>query len=172
MTTEEQIDHIKYISKCDSYKAIGFTASCFDILHAGHCLMLKEAKDNCDILVVALQTDPTIDRPYKNKPVQTFKERRTQVESNKYVDYILEYTTEDELLKILKRLMPDIRFLGDDYVGKQFTGNELPIFIHYCDRSHGYSTTSLRNRVVEAYRESLRTNFYQECAQRLIQKNN
>jgi glycerol-3-phosphate cytidylyltransferase len=129
---------------------VGIVASCFDLLHAGHYLLLKEAKDNCDILVVALQTDPTIDRPEKNKPVQSYEERLIQISGVKYVDLIVKYETEDELMGVLLRINPDIRFLGSDYIGKGFTGDNLEIPIKYIDRSHGFSTSDLRQRVFQA----------------------
>lgn len=129
---------------------IGFVASCFDLLHAGHYLLFKQAKNECDIFVVALQTDPTIDRPEKNKPVQTYEERLIQVSGVKYIDFIVKYSTEAELLEILKTINPDIRFLGTDYIDKRYTGDELGIPISFIDRSHGYSTSDLRKRVVAA----------------------
>lgn len=134
---------------------VGFVASCFDLLHAGHYLMLQEAKSNCDILVVALQTDPSIDRPHKNKPVQTYDERIIQLSGVKYVDLIIKYETENDLLNILTTIFPDVRFLGTDYVGKSYTGDHLSIPIVYIDRSHGYSTSDLRRRVVSAEFEKL-----------------
>ena len=103
---------------------------------------------NCDILIVGLQTDPTIDRPEKNKPVQSLKEREIQIKSCRYVDFYFIYDTEESLLESIKNLNPDIRFLGDDYINKNFTGKELPIKIIFHSRSlYGYSTTELRNRI-------------------------
>jgi glycerol-3-phosphate cytidylyltransferase len=129
---------------------IGVTASCFDLMHAGHVLLLKEAKNMVDLLVVFLQTDPTVDRPSKNKPILSMEERRILVEGCKYVDHIFEYTTEAELLQGLIDLQPDMRFLGDDYVGKQFTGCELNIPVHFHNRSvHGWSTSALRKKICE-----------------------
>lgn len=133
-----------------SDKRIGVTASCFDLMHAGHVLMLQEAKSMVDILVVFLQTDPTVDRPSKNKPILSMEERRILVHGNRYVDFIFEYTTEDELLQGLEALRPDLRVLGDDYVGKQFTGCELNIPVHFHNRSiHGWSTSALRKKIFE-----------------------
>jgi glycerol-3-phosphate cytidylyltransferase len=121
---------------------IGVTASCFDLMHAGHVLMLKEAKSMVDAMVVFLQTDPTVDRPSKK--------RRIVVEGCRYVDYIFEYTTEAELLEGLRALRPDLRVLGDDYVGKAFTGSELDIPVHFHNRSvHGWSTSALRRKICE-----------------------
>ena len=131
-------------------KRIGVTASCFDLMHAGHVLLLKEAKSMVDLVVVFLQTDPTVDRPSKNKPILSMEERKILVEGCRYVDHIFEYTTEAELLQGLHELQPDIRFLGDDYVGKQFTGCELDIAVHFHNRSvHGISTSGLRKKIYE-----------------------
>lgn len=128
-------------------KRIGFTCSCFDILHCGHALMLKDAKDQCDILVVGLQTDPTLDRPEKNKPVQEYEERDIMIRSIRYVDEVIEYSTEADLMDILKTLNPDVRIIGTDWKGKEFTGHELPIKIHWHERNHPWSTSGLRARV-------------------------
>jgi glycerol-3-phosphate cytidylyltransferase len=126
---------------------IGITASCFDLFHAGHVLMLQEAKEQCDRLVVALQTDPTIDRPEKNKPVQSVFERWVQVEGCKYVDQIIPYATEEDLLNILRSYEWDVRIIGQEYVGKEFTGKDLPIEIYYNSRRHDFSTTNLRKKI-------------------------
>lgn len=125
----------------------GITASCFDLLHAGHILMLKEAKSVCDYLVVALQVDPTIDRREKNKPVQSYYERWVQLSAVKYVDEIIPYTTEYELNTILQNYDIDIRILGEEYKGKDFTGSYLDMEYHYNKRTHGYSSTELKNRI-------------------------
>ena len=125
----------------------GITASTFDLLHAGHILMLKEAKSVCDYLIVALQVDPTIDRPEKNKPIQSYYERWVQLSAVKYVDEIIPYTTEDELNTILQNYEIDIRILGDEYYDRYFTGNDLQMEYHYNKRTHGYSSTELRNRI-------------------------
>ena len=128
---------------------VGFVASCFDLLHAGHCLMLKDAKSKCDYLVAALQTDPTIDRPKtKNKPILTLEERRILLESNKYVDEIIEYSTEKELTEILEKLVPDVRILGSDYRGKVVTGGLYSKEVYYHERNHDYSTTNIRKRLL------------------------
>ncbi len=129
-------------------KIIGCTFSCWDLLHAGHNLFLKDAKSQCDILCVGLQTDPTIDRPEKNKPIQSLEEREIQVQSCRWVDYYFIYDTEKSLYDSIVNLKPDIRFLGDDYVGKKFTGSDLPVKIVFHPRSvHEYSTTNLRKKV-------------------------
>lgn len=131
-------------------KKIGFVCSCFDLFHAGHIMMLKEAKAQCDYLIVALQTDPTIDRPEKNKPVQTVFERFVQVQACSYVDEIVVYATEKELRDILLSYPIDVRIIGEEYQGKQFTGHDLPIEIYYNKRRHSFSTTELRGRVTSS----------------------
>jgi len=129
-------------------KIIGFTCSCFDLLHAGHIIMLKDAKKQCDYLIVGLQTDPTFDRPNsKKKPIQSFKERKIQIEAIKYIDEIIKYETEEDLYNILKKIKPDIRILGSDYKNKAFTGDDLKIKIYYHERDHNYSTTNLRKMI-------------------------
>jgi len=112
--------------------------------------MLKDAKEQCDKLIVGLQTDPTLDRPEKNKPIQSFKERKIQLEAVKYVDEIIEYETEEELYQLLKILRPDVRILGSDYDdGRYYTGMELNIPIYFHRRNHNYSSTNLRKKVLE-----------------------
>ena len=129
---------------------IGFTCSCFDLLHAGHILMLKDSKEQCDYLIVGLQTDPTIDRPEKNKPIQSYEERYIQLEAVKYVDEIVKYETENELYGIIYDLMPDVRILGSDYKGKYFTGIDIHnVDIYYHERNHNYSSTNLRKKLLE-----------------------
>jgi len=127
----------------------GFTCGAFDLLHAGHVLMLKECKENCDYLIVGLQTDPTIDRPEKQKPVETLIERKIRLEGSKYVDEIIVYETEADLYEILKKINPDVRFVGIDHKDKPFTGDDLPIKIIWNTREHNYSSTSLRDRIKE-----------------------
>ena len=126
----------------------GFTCSCFDLLHAGHILMLKDAREQCDYLIVGLQTDPTIDRPEKNKPVQSFQERKIQLEAVRYIDEIVVYETERDLYELLKKINPDVRILGTDYKNKKFTGDDLGISIYYHKRDHNYSSTNLRKEIV------------------------
>ena len=131
-------------------KKVGFTCSCFDLLHAGHILMLKDAKEQCDKLIVELQTDPTIDRPEKNAPIQSYEERYIQLEAVKYVDEIIKYETEEELYQLLKLLRPDVRILGSDYEdGRYYTGMELNIPIHFHQRNHDYSSSNLRKKLLE-----------------------
>jgi len=132
----------------------GFTASCFDLLHFGHIIMLKEAKNHCDYLIVGLQQDPSIDRPEKHKPVQTLQERLEVLKAIKYVDEIIIYNTEYDLLNLLQRLLAsrklDIRFLGDDWRGKKYTGWELPVKIHFNKRSsHNWSSTKMRSLIAD-----------------------
>ena len=133
---------------------IGFNCSCFDLFHAGHVTMLKMEKERCDYLKVALQVDPTTDRPgLKNKPVQSIYERYAQVQACKYVDEILLYDTEKELLNLIMTQDMHIRFLSDEYLYRDFTGkqycmdNGIELFYH--KRQHTYSTSELRNRVYE-----------------------
>tara|TARA_R100000808_G_C2119193_1_gene130900 strand:+ start:128 stop:577 length:450 start_codon:yes stop_codon:yes gene_type:complete len=128
----------------------GFVASSFDLLHAGHCIMLEDAKSKCDYLIAALQTDPTIDRPEKNKPIQSLDERYIVLNSNKNVDEIILYKTEEELYEIIQLLEPDVRILGSDWENKNFTGKGLIKEVYFHDRSHGYSTSELRNRIYKA----------------------
>lgn len=135
---------------------VGFTCSCFDLFHAGHIMMLKEAKEQCDYLIVGLQTDPTIDRPQKNKPVQSVFERFVQLEACKYVDEIVVYATEKDLLDILQSYKIDIRIIGEEYRNKKFTGDELPISLHFNKRRHSFSTTELRARVVQLENEKVK----------------
>jgi glycerol-3-phosphate cytidylyltransferase len=129
----------------------GFTCSTFDLFHAGHLLMLEEAKKQCDYLIVGLQTDPTIDRPKeKNKPVQSVFERFIQLEACKYVDKVIPYATEKELKDILLSYPIDVRILGEEYMEKDFTGMELGMELYFNQRKHSFSTTELRQRVVAA----------------------
>jgi glycerol-3-phosphate cytidylyltransferase len=128
----------------------GFTCSTFDLFHAGHIMMLKEAKAQCDHLIVGLQTDPTIDRPEKNKPVQSVFERYEQLKACKYIDEILVYATEEDLLNILLSYPIDVRILGQEYMQQEFTGSHLGIQLHFNKREHNFSTTELRRRVVAA----------------------
>jgi len=125
---------------------IGFTCGAFDLLHAGHIVMLEEAKSNCDYLIVGLQTDPTIDRNEKNKPIQSVYERYVQLNAVKYVDEIIPYDTEQSLLDLLQSQKIDIRFVGEEYRESKLTGRDL-IKLHYTSRRHSFSSTNLRKRV-------------------------
>ena len=128
----------------------GFTCGSMDLMHAGHFLMLKEAKEHCDHLTVFLQTDPSIDRPEKNKPVESIEERKIKLEGCKYVDDIKIYETESDLYNLMQFFKWDIRIIGIDHKGKPFTGDDLPIEVYYNSRDHEYSTTNIRKRVYEA----------------------
>ena len=130
---------------------IGFTCSTFDLLHAGHVMMLREAKAQCDYLICGLQVDPSIDRPEKNSPIQSIVEREAQLSAIKYVDEVIIYCTEDDLCDIINMYPIDIRILGEEYRDRDFTGkqycidNGIELFFHL--RRHQYSSTELRNRV-------------------------
>ena len=132
-------------------KTIGITCSTFDLLHAGHIIMLDECKKYCDYLVCALQVDPTIDRKEKNKPVQTLVERYIQLDAVQYVDKIIPYNTEEELITIFSSLDLDVRIIGEEYKDTQFTGKDVclkrGIKIIYNKRDHDFSTTNLRQRI-------------------------
>jgi len=128
-------------------KKIGFTCGAFDLLHAGHALMLKEAREQCDYLIVAVQSDPSIDRPTKNMPIQDYEERITMVQSIKWVDEVACYDTEDQLYNLLIELMPDVRIVGADWEGKKYTGHDLDIEMYFNSRDHSWSTSDLRKRV-------------------------
>lgn len=129
---------------------VGFTCGAFDLLHAGHVIMLKECKAQCDQLIVGLQTDPTIDRSEKNKPVETIEERLIRLKGCRYVDKIIVYTTEDDLFSILQELKPNVRFLGEDHKDKPYTGEHLPIRIVWNSRNHNYSSSNLIERIRNA----------------------
>ena len=138
---------------------VGITFSAFDLLHAGHIGMLREAKANCDYLIVGLQTDPTIDRPTeKNKPVQTLVERYAQLNALKFIDEIVPYQTEEDVIDILQLFQIDVRFLGEEYREKEFTGKDVcrkrGIELHFNKRDHRFSTSGLRKRVIEAEKQN------------------
>jgi glycerol-3-phosphate cytidylyltransferase len=128
----------------------GFACGVFDLFHAGHVLMLQECKAHCDYLIVALNSAENIDEkinPCKNKPVFSFAERKLILASCKYVDEVLGYSSEADLLQILKSRKVDVRFLGDDYRGRSITGAELPIEIYYTSRGHGLSTSGYLKKI-------------------------
>jgi glycerol-3-phosphate cytidylyltransferase len=125
---------------------IGFTCSTFDLFHAGHVAMLEEAKQQCDHLIVGIQSDPTIDRPEKNKPIQSLIERQLQVRGCKFVDETLVYSTEDDLIILLQTLPLHVRILGVEYENKDYTGKGL-VPAYYNTRSHSFSSSELRNRI-------------------------
>ena len=132
---------------------VGFTCSTFDLLHAGHVQMLRDAKSVCDYLIVGLQTDPTIDRQEKNRLIQTIVERYAQLQAVKYVDEIVCYATEQDLEDLLLTLPINVRVLGVEYKDKQFTGKQIckdrNIKLVFNGRDHSFSSTSLRQRVAE-----------------------
>ena len=136
---------------------VGITFSTFDLLHAGHIAMLAEAKNYCDYLIAAIQTDPTIDRPdTKNPPIQSIVERQIQVSTNRNVDEVVVYQTEKDLEDLLLILPVDVRILGVEYADKEFTGKEIckkrGIELIFNGRDHSFSSSSLRKRVAEAER--------------------
>jgi len=132
---------------------VGFTCSAFDLLHAGHVQMLRDAKDQCDYLICGLQVDPTLDRPSKNQPIQTVVERYTQLKAVSYVDEIIPYSTEADLEDILAMYHINVRILGEEYRDKDFTGKDIcrkrDIDLHFNKRDHRFSSSDLRKRVCE-----------------------
>ena len=132
---------------------VGFTCSTFDLLHAGHIQMLRDAKEQCDYLIVGLQYDPSIDRSEKNSPVQTIVERYTQLKAVSYVDEIIPYATEKDLEDILEMYHIDVRILGEEYKDKTFTGraicNKRGIELYFNKRDHRFSSSDLRKRVCD-----------------------
>ena len=130
---------------------IGFTCGAFDLLHAGHVVMLEEAKRHCDYLIVGLQIDPTLDRDHKNAPIQSIVERQIQLAAIKYVDEIIPYQTETDLEDILNMLHIDVRILGEEYKNGKFTGRAIcakrGIELFFNKREHRFSSSDLRNRV-------------------------
>lgn len=132
---------------------IGFTCSAFDLLHAGHIQMLRDAKSQCDYLICGLQVDPAMDRQTKNSPVQTLVERYIQLAAVKYVDEIIPYETESDLNDMLEMLPIDVRILGEEYKEKDFTGKDVcrrrGIELYFNKRDHRFSSSSLRKRVGE-----------------------
>jgi len=145
--------HIKELKQ--QGKKVGITFSTFDMLHAGHIAMLSEAKNHCDYLIAGLQTDPTIDRPdTKNKPIQSIVERQIQLSACRYVDEVVVYSTEQDLCDLLLILPVNVRILGVEYLGTDFSGlsecEKRGIEIIFNGRDHSFSSSSLRKRVVEA----------------------
>lgn len=139
-------------------KKIGFTCGAFDLCHAGHMLVFKEAKTVCEYLIVFLQEDPSVDDASyrgkkKNKPVMSLEEREIILEGIKYIDEVRTYTTEADLYEKLKALAADVRIIGADWKGKKFTGHDLPFEMYYNSRGHNFSTSALRERVYLAERE-------------------
>lgn len=145
-------NHVKKLKQ--EGKRIGITFSTFDLLHAGHIAMLSEAKNHCDYLICGLQTDPTIDRPEtKNKPIQSIVERQIQLAACRYVDEVVVYSTEQDLIDLLLILPVDTRILGVEYADKDFTGKSECVLrgieIIYNGRDHSFSSSSLRKRVYD-----------------------
>lgn len=136
-------------------KKVGITAGAFDLCHAGHMLVFKEAKTVCDYLIVALQDDPSkTESDYrgkkKNTPIMSLEERKIILEGIKYIDEVVVYSSEEDLYNLLVSLKPDIRIIGADWKGKEYTGHELPIEMYFNSRGHHFSTTALRERIYEA----------------------
>ena len=133
---------------------VGITFSTFDLFHAGHIKMLEEAKSYCDYLIIGLQLDPSIDRPKKNKPTQTIVERYVQVRSCKYIDEVIPYATEQDLIDILSSFKIDLRIIGEEYKNKEFTGKDYckkkGIEIYYNRREHRFSSSALRKKVSDS----------------------
>ena len=134
--------------KIEKYK-IGIIAGNFDVIHPGYIKMFKECKSYCEKFIILLHTDPSIERPHKLKPILSVEERTELLNSIKYIDGVRTYTFEDELVQLIKELEPDIRFLGDDYRGKTYTGFELDIPVHYLNRDHGWSTTKFKKLIAD-----------------------
>jgi glycerol-3-phosphate cytidylyltransferase len=136
-------------------KPVGFTCSTFDLLHAGHILMLAECKQICDYLIVGVQSDPTVDRPgTKNKPVQSIVERYVQLSAVKFVDEIIVYNTEKDLEDMLMFLPISVRIIGEEYKDKDFTGKQIcedrGVKIWFNSRSHRFSSSELRQRTYQS----------------------
>lgn len=140
----------RYLGNIEN-KLVGFTASAFDLLHAGHIAMLREAKEQCDYLICGLQIDPSVDRVSKNKPIQSIVERYVQLSAVKYVDEIIPYYYEKDLTDIIKTYSIDVRILGEEYKDVDFTGRELcdrlGIRLHFNKRNHDFSSSELRKRM-------------------------
>ena len=132
---------------------IGITFSAFDLFHAGHVKMLEEAKNQCDYLIGGIQTDPTLDRPEKNKPIQSVVERYIQLKGCKHVDEIVPYATEQDLEDVLRSFKIDVRIIGNEYANKKFTGRdyceEKGIKLYFNKREHRFSSSGLRKEVSE-----------------------
>lgn len=133
---------------------VGLTASTFDLLHSGHIAMLREAKENCDYLICALQVDPAVDRAEKNSPIQSIVERYSQLNAVKYVDEVIVYCTESDLIDIINMYPINVRILGDEYKNKDFTGKDecrrRNISLYFNKRDHRFSSSGLRRRVLHA----------------------
>jgi glycerol-3-phosphate cytidylyltransferase len=141
---------------------VGITFSAFDLFHAGHVKMLEEAKSKCDYLIVGLQLDPSIDRPEKNKPSQSIIERYVQLRGCKYVNEIIPYITEDDLIDVLSSFKIDLRIIGEEYKDKRFTGKDYcikkGIEIYYNKRNHRFSTSKIRENVLRLEKNKNKNN--------------
>jgi cytidyltransferase-like protein len=126
---------------------LGFTAGNFDLLHPGYIYTFEEAKKHCDKFIVFLQKDPSLHRKSKYKPVISLHERYKTLMAIRYIDEVYTYQTEEELLKLIQFFKPDVRILGEDYIGEEFTGKDLPIKIIYTTRSHDWSTTKIKDLI-------------------------
>jgi glycerol-3-phosphate cytidylyltransferase len=139
---------------------VGFTCGAFDLLHAGHALMLEECKSHCDYLIVGVQSDPSRDRPDKNRPIMAYEERIIVVRSIRWVDEIIRYDTEKDLEEMLTKIRPDVRILGSDWKDRPFTGHSMTIKTVFNERNHNYSTRNLRRRVAMEEARLYSSSFY------------
>ena len=128
----------------------GFTCGAFDLLHPGHLFLFEKAKEECSWLIIGLHTDTSIDRPSKNKPCESVFERWYRLSAVKYVDEIIPYDTEADLYNLLVLQQPDLRFLGEEYAGRGYTGNDLDIEVSFIARHHDYSSSALRNKIISS----------------------
>jgi len=129
---------------------IGIIAGNFDVLHPGYLKMFQEIENHCEKLFILLHDDPTIERPHKKKPILSVNERREMLKQFTWHHTILTYNTEEELLFLIKSINPDVRFLGDDYIDKPYTGDNLGIPVHWINRSHGWSTTKFKQAIADS----------------------
>ena len=132
----------------------GFIAGNFDVIHPGYIKLFKECKENCDHFTILLHSDPSIERPHKLKPILSLTERKEMLFSLKYVDDIITYTYEKELVSILENNNFNLRFLGDDYINKKFTGDNLNIKLYFINRDHGWSTTKYKKLISESIKKN------------------
>ena len=139
------------MSKEYKKELLGFTAGNFDLLHPGYINCFKDAKNYCDKFIIFLQIDPSLHRKSKYKPVVPLYDRYKALKAIRYIDEVYTYQTEEELYELIKFWKPDVRILGEDYIGKSFTGDDLDIEIYYHERKHNYSTTNLRGKIVSEH---------------------
>jgi glycerol-3-phosphate cytidylyltransferase len=133
---------------------LGVIAGNFDVMHPGYIKMFKECKKHCTWLIVLLHEDPSLERPEKMKPILSLDDRKEMLYSLEMIDEVIAYSTEEILYEFLKGIDPDVRFLGDDYIGKDFTGKDLGINIHYINRDHGWSTTKFKKQIADEVQRS------------------